>query len=197
MPIAAELLGFEYGMVLLLDENRVELAPQTASIFGSPPESLAALRMRVEDPLFHNAVANTGRPFISGQAQPDRRIRGFYRELVERFQVNSVMGAALAAGGRPLGEMVVASRRERAYTRANLDLLNTIASQLAAAVERARLYAATDQTLQRRVDQLTALTRVGRELNQTLQLDRILRLVHDEAVYATRATCGSIVLFDL
>src|SRR4029079_14988765 len=78
----------------------------------------------------------------------------------------------------------------------DLQLLVTVAGQLAAAIERARLYAATDQTLQRRGDQLTALTRVSREINQTLQLERILRLVHEEAVYAARATCGTIVLLD-
>jgi PAS domain S-box-containing protein len=197
MPVAARLLDFEFGMVLLLDEARIELAPQLASIYGGPPEAVAAIRLRLEDPLFDATVAHTGRPFITGRAQTDRHIRGFYRELVERFQVNSAMAAPLAAGGRNIGEFVVAARRERAYTRAGLQLLTTIASQLAATVERARLYAATDKNLQRRVDQLTALTRVGREINQTLQLDRILRLVHDEAVYATRATCGTIVLFDM
>ena len=196
MPVAARLMGFEFGMILLLDENRVELAPQAASVFGGPLETVATLRLRLEDASFRGAVANTGRPFISGRAQTDRRIRGFYHDLVERFQVNSVMAAPLSAGGRNIGEMVVATRRERAYARGNLELLNSIASQLAVAIERTRLYAATDQNLQRRVDQLTALTRVGREINQTLQLDRILRLVHDEAVYATRATCGTIVLFD-
>ena len=197
MPVAARLLGFEFGMILLLDENRVELVPQAASVFGGPPEAVAALRLRMEDPLFNLAISHTGRPFVTGRAQTDRRIRGFYRELVESFQVNSAMAAPLAAGGRNIGEIIVAARRERAYTRADLHLLNTIASQLAATVERARLYAATDKTLQRRVDQLTALTRVSREINQTLQLDRILRLVHDEALYATRATCGTIVLFDM
>src|SRR5207248_1143625 len=116
----------------------------------------------------NTAVAYTGVPFITGRAQTDRRIRGFYRELVERFQVNSAMGAPLAAGGRNIGEIVVAARRERAYSHTDLRLLTTIASQLAATVERTRLFAATDKNLQRRVDQLTALSRVSREINQTL-----------------------------
>src|SRR5579859_4839667 len=197
MPVAGHLLGFELGMILLLDEARTELVPQLPSIFGVPAEAVAALRLRTEDPLFEHTVTHTGRPLVTGHAQHDRRIGGLYRDLAERFSVNSAMDAPLNAGGRNIGEIVVATRRENAYTGAELRLLQTIASQLAASVERARLYAATDQTLQRRVEQLTALTRVSREINQTLQLDRILRLVHDEALYATRATCGTIVLFDM
>src|SRR5579859_4561818 len=196
MPVAGHLLGFELGMILLLDEARTELVPQLPSIFGVPAEAVAALRLRTEDPLFEHTVTHTGRPLVTGHAQHDRRIGGLYRDLAERFSVDSAMDDPLNAGGRNIGEIVVATRRENAYTRAELRLLQTIASQLAANVERARLYAATDQTLQRRVEQLTALTRVSREINQTLQLDRILRLVHDEALYATRATCGTIVLLD-
>ena len=196
MPVAARLLGFDFGILMLLDETRVELVPQAASVYGGPPQDAGAIRLRTDDALFSTSVTATGRPFITGRAQRDRRIRGFYRQLVERFQVNSAMAVPLTAAGRNMGEIIVAARREHAYTQADLRLLTTLASQLAATVERARLIAATDQNLQRRVDQMTALTRVSREINQTLQLDRILRLVHEEAVYATRAMCGTIVLFD-
>ena len=197
MQQAARLLGFDFGMVALLNEARGELVPQPASIYGGPPEEATAVRLRTDDPLFQASITITRRPFITGRALSDRRIVGFYRELVEHFQVNSAMDVPLVAGGRGLGEIIVVARRAQAFSRRQLQLLGTIASQLAAAIERARLVAATDQSLQRRVDQLTALTRVGREINQTLQLEAILRLVHDEAVYASRATCGTIVLFDL
>ncbi|MBL8055369.1 MAG: GAF domain-containing protein, partial [Anaerolineales bacterium] len=115
---------------------------------------------------------------------------------MDKHRFNSVMDVPLAVGERGLGELIVAARRERAFTRADLQLLATIASQLAAAVERARLYAATDQNLGRRVDQLTALTRVGREINQTLELGRILELVQAELVRATGADGAALVLLE-
>lgn len=194
---AATLLHFDFAMVALLDETRGELVPHPASAYGGPPEEAEAVRLRTDDPQFAFSVTRLRRAFRSGRATNDKRITGFYRPLVERFQVNSVMAMPLVVGDRSLGELVVGAKRERAFTRADQQLLTTIAAQLASALERARLAEATDQNLQRRVDQLTALTRVGRELNQTMQLERILRLVHDEAIHATQADAGTIVLLDL
>ena len=196
MEHAARLLHFDLGMVTLVDDARGELVPHPASVIGGPPAEASAIRLRTDDPLFAVSVTRTRRPFRTGSAARDRRIVGGYRQLVERFQVNSAMVAPLVAADRSIGEIIVGTQREHAFSAADSQLLMTIAAQLAAAIERARLYAATDQSLQRRVDQLTALTRVSREINQTLQLDRILRLVHEEAVYAARATCGTIVLLD-
>ncbi len=197
MEQAAALLRFEIGLISLLDEARGELIPHPASIFGEGRAEIAAVRLRTDDPFFDFSVTRTRRPFLTQRAQRDRRIAGPYRPIVEKYRVNSVMDVPLVVGERSLGELIVASRREHAFTRADLQLLATIAAQLASAVDRARLSAATDQNLQRRVDQLTALTRVGREINQTLQLEQILTLVRGEVVRATRADDATIALLDL
>ncbi len=197
MRQAASLLHADQGIIALLDEARGELTPQSASAYGGLPEDAEVVRMRTDDPAFAFSVTRTGRPFITGRAQRDRRIGVLYRKLVDHYQMNSVLDVPLIVGDQALGEMMVGARREKAFTREDLQLLATIGAQLASAIERVRLYAATDQNLSRRVDQLTALTRVGRELNQTLDRERVLRLVYDEALHTTQATCGTIVLLDL
>ena len=195
---AASLLRFDLGVISLLDETRGELIPHLASLYGDArDDDLDIARIRTDDPQFAYSATRTRRPFITGRAQTDRRIVGLYRPLIERYQVNSVMDVPLIAGDHCLGNLIAAAYRERAFTRTDLQLLATIAAQVASAIERARLAAATDQSLQRRVEQLTALTRVGRELNQTLDLEHILQLVHTEAVQTTSATCGSIALLDM
>ncbi|MBP7693561.1 MAG: GAF domain-containing protein, partial [Anaerolineales bacterium] len=194
---AAALLHFDIGVLSLLDEARGELVPHAASIYGAGRTDLADLRLRTDDPLFDRSVTRLRRAFLSHHALRDRRITGVYRPLLEKYRFNSVMDVPLTVGDRSLGEMIVAATRERAFGRADLQLLATIASQLASAVERARLATATDQTLQRRVDQLTALTRVGREINQTFYLERILELVQAEVIRATGADGAAITLLDL
>jgi GAF domain-containing protein len=196
MEQTAALLRFDVGVIALLDEARGELAPHPASIFGGSPQDAEAARLRTDDPLFAFSVTRSRRPFLSNHVQRDRRLSGIYRAVVERLGMGSTMDVPLVVGDRGIGEMIVGARRENAFTQTELQLLATVASGLASAIERARLYAATDQNLQQRVEQLTALTRVGRELNQTLDLERILRLVHDEALHATRADCGTILLLD-
>lgn len=197
MEQTAALLRFDLGAVSLVDEARGELIPHPAAIYGEGQADIAAVRLRTDDPLFDRSVTRTRRPFITHRAQRDRRIAGPYRPLVEKYQVHSVMDVPLVVGERSLGEMIVAARRERAFGRSDLQLLTTIAAQLAGAIDRARVYAATDQSLQRRVDQLTALTRVSREINQTLQLEHILELVHAEVRRAARADGAAILLLDV
>jgi PAS domain S-box-containing protein len=197
MVQAAELLRFDFGAILLLDEARGELVPHAPSLFGGLPEQAEVTRLRTDDPMFPFSVTRSRRSLFSGQAVLDRRIVGAYHDLVVQYQLESFINVPLLVSDRSLGEMLVAAQRRNAFSHADLQLLSTIASQLASAIERARLAAASDQDLQRRVDQLTALTRVGRELNQTLDLERILRLVHDEALHAARADCGTILLLDV
>ncbi len=194
MPQIARLVRCDAGIIALLDDARGELAPHPASAYGGLPEEAEAIRIKTDDPFFAFSVTRTRRPFLSGRALRDRRVANLYKALVEHYQMNSLMDVPLVVGDRSLGEMMVGSRRENAFSETDLQVLSTVASQLASAIERARLYDATDQNLQRRVEQLTALTRVGRELNQTLDHERILRLVYDEALTATQANCGTIVL---
>jgi len=73
----------------------------------------------------------------------------------------------------------------------------TAGGQLASAIEQSILYSQTDQNLRQRLDQLTALTRLSRELNTTLQLEPLLQRIYDEALHTTDADCGTILLFDL
>ncbi|MGQ0601282.1 MAG: GAF domain-containing protein [Anaerolineales bacterium] len=196
MEQAAALLHFEIGVVALLDEAQAELIPHPASIIGEAREEIEAARIRADDPYFQYSVTRTREAFITGHATRDRRVIGPYKPIVQRYRINSVMGAPLTLGERGLGEIIVAARRENAFTEADLQLLATVAAQLASAIDRARLYTATDQTLQRRVNQLESLTRISREINQTLNLERLLLLVQSEALVATRAEAGSIVLLE-
>lgn len=57
-------------------------------------------------------------------------------------------------------------------------------------------YKETDQQLQQRVKELSGLQKVSRELNSTLVLDNIMRLVIAEAVRATDADFGDVLLCD-
>jgi len=190
------LIRFDYGAVLLLNEARGELAPHPAGLYGASLEAARAFRLRTDDQHYAFSITRAQRPFISGRALQDRRVVGAYRTLMEHYLLNSVIDVPLIVGDRCIGEVMLTATRERAFSRNDLQLLSTVASQLASAIERSQLYSATDESLQRRVEQLTALTRVGRELNQTLDLERILRLVYDEAVRVTRANCGTIVLLN-
>ena len=89
------------------------------------------------------------------------------------------------------------SRQSREFSADDLRLCQALANQAAVAINNARLYEQTDERLRARVDELTALQRTSQELNATLELDRILQLLLEQAVRTTRASHGNVMLIDL
>ena len=74
------------------------------------------------------------------------------------------LGVPLLAGDEVLGIISVQSHTTpEAYDLSHLEVLKTIASQAALAVQNARLYARTDQALARRVQELGSILRTARE----------------------------------
>jgi signal transduction histidine kinase len=81
------------------------------------------------------------------------------------------------------------------FSRTDLELLEAFTNQAAIAIDNARLFARTDQQLARRVEELTLFQEIDRELNRSLDLDRVLGLALDWAVQLTNARGGSVGLF--
>lgn len=196
MTRTAKLVRADIGIALLLDATKGEFEPQPSSVFGGEFDEAQFTRLRADDPTFRFTVTMTRRPFYSPRVKRDRRVLNLYRNVVDYYQVESAIVVPLVVRERGIGEIWFGAHQERRFTRADLDLAATVAAQLASAIERFRLASATDETLRHRVEQLTALTRVGRELNQTLELERILQSVYDEAARTTGADGGNIILLD-
>ena len=90
----------------------------------------------------------------------------------------SWLGVPLMIGERVLGVISVQSiQRANLYNEHHRDILTTIASQAAIAIENARLF----QEAQRRAQETTALAEVGREISVTLDLETVLTKI---ATYA-------------
>jgi PAS domain S-box-containing protein len=84
------------------------------------------------------------------------------------------------------------TRYDRVFTEDEILLGQNLASQAAIAIENARLYARTDAALARRVEELTAIEQIARELNTTLDFRQVIELVLDQALSATAATAGVV-----
>jgi|GEM_PF-904223 len=105
----------------------------------------------------------------------------------------SWLGVPMIAAGRVVGVMAVYSYvEEGAFDEEHLDLLFTIANQAAIAIENARLY----QEIQRRLEELTFLNRVGRTVASSLDLGQILTMVMEEATLMLGVEVASILLLD-
>ncbi len=140
-------------------------------------------------------VIRTGQPLL---------LRGDVTEQARALGIEPVgtparlwMGVPMRAGDRVIGMLAIQHEEdENAFDEEDLEFLQAIAHQVASAVENTRLYGEIRERLVARIHQLTALNRIGQELNANLDLDHILNLVLDSAFQITGADYGEILLYE-
>ena len=75
-------------------------------------------------------------------------------------------------------------------------LLTALAGQAAVAVENVRLYMLTDQELAARVEELSVMQRIDRELNASLECERAMRITLEWALRQSNAEAGLIGMLE-
>jgi len=126
-----QLWGYYHGAILLIDEQSGELIVAAARDYSRAGQRLST------DRGICGHVFRTGQPLMIDDVTIDPR----YIEGVPGAR--SELAVPLIWEGRTLGVLNVESHEMAAYTRADLDLLTTVAEQAAASFGNARLHAET------------------------------------------------------
>ncbi|NWF63462.1 MAG: GAF domain-containing protein [Chloroflexi bacterium] len=193
----ARLFNADMGAVFLLDEVRGALLLNISSMYGVPEDlGNSFIQIFLDDPQYHFTVSGSKRPFLSGRLSTDRRILPAYRPLVTALAMESAMVVPLVVRDHSVGELMLGSRKLEHFNASDLQTVSTAAGQLAAAVETAELTTHTDDSLRRRVEQLTVITRVNRELVASLDVKQLLQVLRDESVRVSGADCSSTLLVE-
>jgi signal transduction histidine kinase len=98
----------------------------------------------------------------------------------------------LPLGERILGVLDVQSERINAFEESDLFVLQSLGDQVAIAIENARLYTMTDQALAKRLEELAIMQEIDRQLNATLDYERVMDLTLDCALQMIGADGGLI-----
>jgi GAF domain-containing protein len=192
----ANLFQADTGAVFLMDETRGELRLRRESTYGiSDDISNSFIQIFVDDPNYHYTVSGSQKPLLSGSLSTDRRILPVYRSLATTLLIESAIVVPLVVRERSIGELMLGSFQTDHFNSYDLQVVATAAGQLAAAVESASLLIQTDDSLRRRVDQLSAIIRTSRELSASLDLKHLLKIIHDEGLRVVQSDCSSILLF--
>ncbi|MBK9602694.1 MAG: GAF domain-containing protein [Anaerolineales bacterium] len=192
----SNLFQADAGAIFLMDESRGELRLRRESTFGLPKDiSSSFIQIFMDDPNYRSTVSGSQKPFISGHLSTDRRILTVYRPLTTTLSLESAIVVPLIVRDRSIGELMLGSFKPDYFNSYDLQVIATAAGQLATAVESSSLLNQTDDFLRRRVDQLSAVTRIGRELGASLDINHLLKTIHDESLHIVQATCSSVFLF--
>jgi len=189
-----DVTGREAGGIYLLQQNgsagsgreeRLKLVAQR----GLEASLWAAIDDLAVGEGFSGQVVQTGEPLLVADLSIDERLT---RMAVKDHGYRSLAIAPLISRGEVLGSLFVMSCSQVPQGEQDLELLTSIAGQVAVAVENARLYADTES----RLAQITALQETSTAVASTLELDELLHLITQQATTLFEADGGILNLVD-
>ncbi len=165
---AARLTGARYAALGVIDEQRTGLErfvhtgvdPETVARIGHPPRGRGILGALITDARSLRLESITDDPRSVGFPPHHPPMRGF-------------LGVPILLRGRAFGNLYLTEKDVGSFTAEDQELVETLASQAAVAIENARLYEAATSWSQ----QLEALNEVGTALAGEIELARLLELI--------------------
>ncbi len=186
---AINILNCEAGTLFLVDEQTDELVfrvvhgPVAGTLLGQrlpAGTGIVGEAVRTRQPVIANNVQQTDKWFAS----PDKNTG---------FITRSVLAVPLQVKERVIGVLEVVNRNDGLpFVEDDVNLLAAFAAQAAVAIENSRLYTLTDQELNRRVEELSVMQRIDRELNASLDVSRAMHITLEWALRQSNADAGLI-----
>jgi signal transduction histidine kinase len=190
MDAVIRLTGAERGCIMLFDEAAGGLDLRAAR--NLERESLSQKEMEYSRTVVET-VARTGKAVLTTNAQTDPRFSE--QRSVMQFSLRSVLCVPLKVKDRILGVIYVDNRiRTALFTERDRELLSAFAGQAAIAIENAQLYTLTDRALAQRVAELEGMQRSDRQLNATLETDKVAAMLLGWALQSTHAARGWVAI---
>jgi signal transduction histidine kinase len=190
MDAVIRLTGAERGCIMLFDEAAGGLDLRAAR--NLERESLDKGEMEYSRTVVET-VSRTGKAVLTTNAQTDPRFAD--QRSVLQFALRSVLCVPLKVKDRILGVIYVDNHvRTGLFSERDRELLSAFAVQAAIAIENAQLYTVTDRALAARVAELEGMQRADRQLNATLESERVAATLLDWALHTAHADRGWVAL---
>lgn len=188
----AETLEADRIYILTMDLAQKRILYQTKG----GPEQRAFVPITFEEAMegLIGWVAREGKPALSPKGRPDPREGLQVRQRRKALDAGPVMIVPLQYGRQFLGTMVAVNRQDQPdFTRYDLRRFSLMANQVAAAVDNARLFDKTQQSLAK----TEALYRVARSAISLESLDDKLQTVADQVSLSLPADRVLLITLDL
>ena len=181
-----EVVPYDSAILLLKENNRY----QPVITRGLTPEAVEMVHEMYMDLPSTRTLLQTRGPLYIPDTSTDPR----WTQLPANEDNRAWLGLPLfnRQQDQILGILNVSSRLHDAYSEADIQVAYSFATQAAAAIETARLYAEA----QRRTEHLSALYSVSATVSQSLDLETTLRTALDKALEVVGFEAGAISLVD-
>ncbi len=190
---AVEILNCVAGSLLLVDPASGEMSFEAA--VGPVADNFIGTRLPAGTGLVGKAVTSRQAIIVNDV----RRAKDWFDKPDQEsgFTTNDVLVVPMLYKEEVTGVIEVINRKDDLpFTPDDQDLLTAFASQAAVALENARLYTQTDQTLAARVEELSVMQRIDRELNASLDVNRAMKLTLDWAMRQSDSNAGLVGMLE-
>src|SRR5438067_8897537 len=186
----ADALRADACFVYLYDERADELVLR-ATHGTAIDEMTRRPRMRPGEGITGSAASERAPVMIPSAAHLDPRFKQFPNLPEDEYE--SILAVPILARGELLaGALNVRTLEPREYRRDEVELLQSIADQVAQTIVHAQLYAEA----QRRVEELEALAKISEAVSESLYLEESLEAIVETTMAAVDATGAALVLED-
>ena len=144
-----------------------------------------------EQPLMFRA-AQSGVPVLIEDTAADGILDAENRDTLHKLQIHKLAAFSLRHAGQVLGVLVLGSGQEDIFVSERLGFLQSFASQLAVALENARLFADT----QRHLEYLQALHTIDMTINSSLDLEVTLGVLVRQLVSQLQVDAVAIFVLE-
>jgi signal transduction histidine kinase len=186
---SVNILACDAGSLFLTDDETGEYVFRVA--VGPVGQNLVGMRIAPGKGFVGEAI-ESGVTLIVNDVQSDPRwFKG--SDEATGFVTKALMVVPLRFQDRAIGAVEVINKRDGSpYNADDQNLLTAFAGPAAVAIQNARLFQQTDQALASRVEELSAMQRIDRELNTTLDVRRVMSLTLGWAMKNTGALAGAV-----
>lgn len=188
---AVEILNCEAGSLLMVDPQTDELIFKV--VVGPVATDLIEHRMPFDQGVVGQAVVSQ-RPVIVNDVS---KFSGWFAQadMQTGFITRALLAIPLMVKNRVIGVIEVINKKDGTFfSRDDEDLLSAFAAQAAVALENARLYTLTDQALAERVEELSVMQRIDRELNTSLDATQAMQTTLEWAMRRSGANAGLVAV---
>ncbi len=182
------LTGAERGLFLTVEAGTTHIQIRRENSTDPFKEEELALSQNIAA----QAIAR-GTPLLTTNAQLDSRFQG--TESIVAYHLRSVLCTPILWQNEPLGVIYLENRvRSGIFGQDDILIMSTFAEQAALALANARQHQRTDHALTERIRELTILQEMARDLNSSLNYQRVLDRSLAWAMTAAGAESGALGL---
>ncbi|MHB8132853.1 MAG: GAF domain-containing protein [Anaerolineaceae bacterium] len=191
------LLNADVGAFFLVDKDLTRLQLDRKSLFGNNLPNIETDFVLTNDGQYPFTITGSQKQIVVGRFDATEPLIPFYQNIYDTWEIHSLVIVPLIVRNEGIGEIWIGSKKSNFYDAGDVQTIIPAISQLAGVIEHKNLSSLTDDSLRKKVEQFSNQNRLNRELNSTLDLNKLCGVILNEVLKLSSAKSSLIAAYDL